>query len=310
MKQTALVTGSAGFIGSHLSKRLLDEDYDVIGVDNLVTGTKQNIDFLSQFPGFSFIHHDIVLPLKIDRKIDFLFNFACPASPVDFKALGVEIAEVSSIGTKNMLDLAHENKSQFIFASTSEVYGDPLENPQKETYYGNVHTTGIRSPYDEGKRFSEALITAFHRQYDLDIRIVRIFNTYGERMRKDDGRVIPNFIMQALKNKPITLHGDGLQTRSIQYVSDLLDGLLLLIKSNITEPINIGNPIELTVRQIAEKIIYLTNSSSTFEYLPLPQDDPRLRCPDITKAQELLGWKPKINPDDGLTKTIEWFKQH
>lgn len=308
MKYIALVTGAAGFIGSHLCQKLLDEGYDVIGVDNLITGTTQNIEQLSRSPSFSFIHHDIIVPLKIGKKIDFLFNFACPASPVDFIKLGVEIAEVSSIGTKNMLDLAREHKAQFIFASTSEVYGDPLENPQKETYNGNVHTTGIRSPYDEGKRFSEALTTAFHRQYNLDIRIVRIFNTYGERMRKDDGRIISNFIMQALENKPITLQGDGLQTRSIQYISDLIDGLLLLMKKNVIEPINIGNPIELTVKQIAEKIIHLTGSKSQFTYLPLPQDDPKLRCPDITKAKALLGWEPKINPDEGLIKTIKWFK--
>ncbi|HLL61247.1 MAG TPA: UDP-glucuronic acid decarboxylase family protein [Candidatus Nitrosocosmicus sp.] len=307
--KTALVTGAAGFIGNHLCEQLLLDDYKVIGVDNFITGSQENIDYLNEFPNFTFIEQDINEPFELNQKIDYIYDFACPASPVDFTRLKILIGKVCSIGTLNLLELAKRNDSIFLFASTSEVYGDPLENPQKESYTGNVNIIGPRGIYDEGKRFSESLIMAFHREYKLKTRIVRIFNTYGERMRANDGRVIPNFITQALKNEDITVQGDGSQTRSIQYVSDLIDGILKLAQSNITEPINIGNPIEMTIKELAEKIIKMTNSTSQLKYLPLPEDDPKLRCPDITKARELLGWEPKISPDEGLQRTIEWFRK-
>ncbi|MBN2067996.1 MAG: SDR family oxidoreductase [Candidatus Diapherotrites archaeon] len=306
--KTAVVTGGSGFIGSHLCQVLLEEGSKVIAVDSLVTGSRANISGLLGNENFSFIEHDITVPLEIDSGVDRVYNLASPASPIDFPRIPLEILAVNSLGTKNMLELALEKKARLLEASTSEVYGQPLEHPQREAYFGNVNTIGERSCYDEGKRFAEALVSAYARAKKSDVRVARIFNTYGPRMRKNDGRVVPNFIMQALQNKPITVYGNGKQTRSFCFVSDLVSGLMKLMESNYTKPVNLGNPSETTVLELAEKVKEIAGSSSRIAFKELPEDDPTRRKPDISVALRELNWKPKVKLDSGLEKTIEWFK--
>ncbi|KKT02182.1 MAG: NAD-dependent epimerase/dehydratase, dTDP-glucose 4,6-dehydratase [Candidatus Peregrinibacteria bacterium GW2011_GWF2_43_17] len=308
-----LITGGAGFIGSHLCERLLKTGHKVICVDNFITGDHSNIDHLMKDPNFRLIEHDITNPI-LGEELDLedvteIFNLACPASPIDYQKIPLETLWVSAAGTKNMLDLAVKLKARFLQASTSEVYGDPLEHPQKESYFGNVNCLGPRSCYDEGKRFGESLITNYSHKYGLDTKIVRIFNTYGPKMRAHDGRVIPNFITQALSGKSITIYGDGYQTRSFCYVDDMVDGILALMATkDFKGPVNIGNPEEYSIKALAEKIVELTDSKSKIVYKNLPQDDPKVRRPDITLAKKTLGFEPKIKFEHGLKKTIEWFK--
>ncbi|NLM17224.1 MAG: SDR family oxidoreductase [Candidatus Riflebacteria bacterium] len=308
------VTGGAGFVGSHLVKSLLEEGHEVIAIDNFVTGTIKNFYFLPKDfkERFTLLEQDISEEtVNIDFKLDRIYHLASPASPIDYANIPIETLKVGSIGTYNILNLAMKHKARFLMASTSEVYGDPLEHPQKETYWGNVNPIGPRSCYDEAKRFSEAMIMAYHRVHGLDMRIARIFNTYGPNMRLNDGRVVPAFISQALKGEPITVFGDGNQTRSFCYVSDLVRGLKSLMETpNIHEPVNLGNPAETTIKNFAEMLLTLTGSTSKIEYKPLPQDDPLRRRPDITKAVQLLNWHPEIPLSVGLTKTIEWAKQY
>lgn len=308
--KTVLVTGGAGFLGSHLCEYLIKNGDRVICVDNLFTGSKKNIEHLIENPNFSFINHDIIDPLYIDNMIvDQIYNLACPASPIHYQINPVRTIKANTIGVINMLGLAKKHKARILQASTSEIYGDPLEHPQKETYRGNVNTIGPRACYDEGKRVAETLFFDYHRQHNLDIKVMRIFNTYGPRMAQNDGRVVSNFILQALKNEPIQIYGDGKQTRSFCYVSDLIEGMhRLMNKENFTGPVNIGNPGEFTMMELAEKVIALTGSKSEIEYKPLPQDDPMKRKPDISLAKENLGWEPKVPLEEGLKKTIEYFK--
>ena len=308
--KTVLVTGGAGFIGSHLCEFLLGKGYKVIAMDNLVTGSIKNIEHLRNNKNFTYIHHDVSRHIVVNEELDFVLHFASPASPVDYQKIPIQTLKVGSLGTHNTLGLGLAKKAKYLLASTSEVYGDPLVNPQPETYWGNVNPIGIRGCYDESKRFAEALTMAYHRIHKLDTKIVRIFNTYGPRMRKDDGRVVPNFITQALKDKPITVYGSGNQTRSFCYISDLIDGIYKLMLSNINEPVNLGNPEEHTILEFAELIKELTKSSSRIAFKPLPVDDPHLRCPDITKAKQKLKWQPKVELRKGLQKTIEWFKNN
>ena len=303
-----LVTGGAGFIGSHLCESLLNKNHAVICVDNLGSGDAKNIQHLLQNKNFQFIKHDIIQPLQIDGKIDQIFHFASRASPVDYQQYPVETALSNALGTNNLIKLAQQKNAILLFASTSETYGDPLEHPQKETYWGNVNPVGVRSCYDESKRFAEALLMAYFREYKAKVKIIRIFNTYGPRMRKDDGRVIPNFISQALANKPITLYGDGRQTRSFCYVDDLVAGIIKMMDSKEIGPINLGNPKEFTMVELAEMIKRLTNSTSEIVFKQLPEDDPTRRCPDISLAKKALDWEPTIELKDGLKKTIEWFR--
>jgi dTDP-glucose 4,6-dehydratase len=304
----ALVTGGAGFLGSHLCDALLAEGYSVIAVDNLLTGRTSNLDHLRNDSRFEFRQLDINLPFDCG-KIDYVFHFACPASPVDYMKHGIETLKVGSLGTLHALELAHKYGARYLTSSTSECYGDPLENPQKETYWGNVNPIGPRSVYDEAKRFSEALTMAYHRYHQLDTRIVRIFNTYGPRMQLNDGRVVPNFMKQALRGEDLTVFGDGSQTRSFCYVSDEVDGFIRLSKSNEHSPVNIGNPTEFTILECAKRVLAVTGSRSAIRYEPLPQDDPKQRCPDITKARTLLGWEPKIDLETGLRMSLEYFRQ-
>ena len=306
--KTALVTGGAGFLGSHLCDYLLAKGMKVICMDNFITGSRNNIKHLMSNKNFRLIENDATKKIKIEGDIDYILHFASPASPVDFDRLPVEIAMTNSVGTLNMLDLAKEKKAVLLFASTSECYGDPEVNPQPETYNGNVNTTGVRSCYDESKRFAEALIMAYHRAYKADVRIVRIFNTYGPRMRKNDGRVVPSFINQALEGKPITVFGDGSQTRSFCYVDDEVEGIYRLLMSKEIYPTNIGNPNEVSVADFAEKVIQLTGSRSRVIFKPLPEHDPKVRKPDISKARKLLKWEPKISLDEGLKRTVEYFR--
>lgn len=307
-KKTVLVTGGAGFIGSHLCARFLKEGYRVICMDNLITGKKENISCLLDNPDFKFVHHDVSKYIDIEERLDFILHFASPASPVDYQVYPIQTLKVGSLGTHNTLGLAKAKKARYLLASTSEVYGDPLVSPQREDYWGNVNCVGPRGVYDEAKRFAEAITLAYHRTHKIDTKIARIFNTFGERMRKNDGRAVPNFITQVLNNEPLTVNGSGSQTRSFCYISDLIEGLYRLLFSNLNEPLNLGNPDEITVLKLAKKIITLTNSKSRIVHSPLPEDDPKLRCPNINKAKRYLKWAPQVKLEEGLAKTIAWFK--
>src|SRR5213593_3620922 len=303
----ALVTGAAGFIGSHLSEYLLDRGFYVVGMDNLLTGDLANIAHLSG-RDFVFVKHDVTSYINLDGPLDWIFHFASPASPIDYLRVPIQTLKVGSLGTHNGLGLAKAKKARFLLASTSEVYGDPLVHPQREDYWGNVNPVGPRGVYDEAKRFAEALVMAYHRVHGLETRIVRIFNTHGPRMRLNDGRVVPNFIAQALRGEPMTVYGDGSQTRSFCFVSDLVEGIVRLLRSDHSEPVNCGNPMEVSILQFAEKIRALTGSRSEIVFRPLPEDDPRVRQPDITKARALLGWEPRVPLEDGLRRTIDFFR--
>jgi len=303
-----LVTGGAGFIGSHICHRLLDEDCSVIAYDNLLTGSMENIAPLLGHPRFEFQHYDVTNFLYVDGDLDAILHFASPASPADFERLPIEILKVGSIGTHKALGLAKEKNARLLLASTSECYGDPEVNPQPETYWGNVNPIGIRGVYDEAKRFAEAMTMAYHRHHGVDVRIVRIFNTFGPRMQIDDGRAIPNFFRQAIRGESVTLFGDGSQTRSFMYVDDLIEGVWRLLNSDYVGPVNVGNPNEMTLRTMAEKVIEITGSSSPIEMMPLPPDDPKVRRPDISLAQRVLdGWEPKVSIEDGLRSTRDYF---
>jgi UDP-glucuronate decarboxylase len=305
--KTILITGGAGFIGSNLCEKLLNDNNKIICVDNLFTGNLKNIKHLIQKSNFEFILHDIIIPLKINCEIDEIYNLACPASPEKYQIDPINTLKVNFLGVLNLLELAKNKKAKFLQSSTSEIYGEPEITPQHEEYRGNVNTVGIRSCYDEGKRVAETLITEYRNKYNVDVRIVRIFNTYGPKMDKKDGRVVTNFINQALNNQNITLYGNGDQTRSFCYIDDQIDGLIKLMNSNYVLPINIGNPHEITVKELAQIILKLTNSESKIVYKDLPSDDPTNRKPDITKAKNILNWEPKYDLEKGLIKTIEYF---
>jgi dTDP-glucose 4,6-dehydratase len=304
-----LITGGGGFIGSHLCERFLSEGHEVICVDNFITGSIHNFDSFRDDPKFSIMGHDISHPLKIKGEIHNILHFASPASPVDYLNYPIQTLKVGSLGTHNTLGLAKEKKARYLLASTSEVYGDPLEHPQKEEYWGNVNPIGIRGVYDEAKRFAEAMVMAYHRTHGVNTHIVRIFNTYGERMRLDDGRVLPNFMGQALRGEPLTVYGDGSQTRSFCYVSDLVEGIYRLLFTDYPLPVNLGNPDEVTILEFAQEIKTLSKTASQIVFKPLPQDDPKVRKPDITKAKELLGWEPKVNRSEGLRRTMAYFQR-
>jgi dTDP-glucose 4,6-dehydratase len=304
----ALVTGAAGFIGSHLSEYLLDQGFSVVGMDNLLTGDVANIQHLTG-RDFVFVKHNVTNYIPLEGPLDFIFHFASPASPIDYLKLPIQTLKVGSLGTHNALGLAKAKKARFLLASTSEVYGDPLVHPQREDYWGNVNPIGPRGVYDEAKRFAEAMTMAYHRTHGVQTRIVRIFNTFGTRMRIEDGRAIPAFMSQALRGEDVTVFGDGSQTRSLCYVSDLVDGIFRLANSNEVYPVNIGNPQELTILQLAEKIVALAGSRSRIVQRPLPEDDPKVRQPDITRARTILGWEPKVPLDEGLSRTLEYFKR-
>ena len=304
----ALVTGAAGFLGSHLSEYLLDHGWAVVGMDNLLTGDVANIQHLTG-RDFVFVKHNVSSYIAVDGPLDAIFHFASPASPIDYLKLPIQTLKVGSLGTLNALGVAKAKNARFLIASTSEVYGDPLIHPQREDYWGNVNPVGPRGVYDEAKRFSEAMTMAYHRYHGVQTRIVRIFNTYGPRMRVEDGRAIPAFLSQALRNEDVTVFGDGSQTRSLCYVSDLIEGIFRLMMSDVADPVNIGNPREMTIRELAETIIKLTGSSSRIVSLPLPEDDPKVRQPDITRARTLLGWEPKVSLEEGLPVTLAYFRQ-
>jgi len=303
-----VITGAAGFIGSHLAETLLDLGYSVVGIDNLLTGDIANISHLAN-RDFLFIKHDVTNYIYIDGPVDVVLHWASPASPIDYLELPIPTLKVGALGTHKALGLAKAKNARFVLASTSEVYGDPLEHPQRETYWGNVNPIGPRGVYDEAKRFAEAMTVAYHRYHGVDTKIVRIFNTYGPRMRVNDGRAVPTFIPQALRGEEITIFGDGHQTRSFTYISDLVDGVIRLMRSDINDPVNVGNPHEMTIEEIARTIIRMTGSSSTLVYRPLPTDDPKVRQPDITKARTLLGWEPKVDLATGLEQTIAYFRK-
>jgi dTDP-glucose 4,6-dehydratase len=303
-----LITGGAGFIGSHLCESFLSEGQEVLCMDNYSTGAKNNINPFLKNPRFRFIDHNVSRYIEVEEPLDFILHFASPASPVDYLELPIPTLKVGALGTHNTLGLAKAKNAVYLLASTSEVYGDPLVRPQTEEYWGNVNPIGPRGVYDEAKRFAEAMTMAYHRYHGLNTRIVRIFNTYGPRMRLRDGRVVPNFIMQALKGEPLTVYGEGQQTRSFQYVDDLIAGLNLLLKADYHLPVNIGNPHEMTVLEFAKKIIEITGSKSSIVFKPLPEDDPQVRQPDISKAKAILGWEPKVKLEEGLQKTIEYFR--
>jgi dTDP-glucose 4,6-dehydratase len=302
-----VITGAAGFIGSHLSEALLDRGHSVVGIDNLLTGDTANIAHLAG-RDFVFIKHDVTNYIYVEGPVDAVLHWASPASPIDYLELPIPTLKVGALGTHKALGLAKAKNARFVIASTSEVYGDPLEHPQKETYWGNVNPIGPRGVYDEAKRFAEAMTTAYHRYHGVDAKIVRIFNTYGPRMRLRDGRAVPAFMSQALTGEDVTIFGSGQQTRSFCYVTDLVDGIIRLMESNINDPVNIGNPQEMTIEQIARMIIKLTGSKSQLVYRPLPEDDPKVRQPDITRARTLLGWEPKVGLEEGLTRTLEYFR--
>jgi dTDP-glucose 4,6-dehydratase len=307
MNQRVVITGAAGFIGSHLSEALLDRGYEVLGVDNLLTGDTANIAHLTN-RDFTFIKHDVTNYINIDGPVAFVLHWASPASPIDYLELPIPTLKVGALGTHKALGLAKAKGARFVLASTSEVYGDPLEHPQKETYWGNVNPIGPRGVYDEAKRFAEAMTVAYHRYHAIDAKIVRIFNTYGPRMRLKDGRAVPAFMSQALRNEDVTVFGNGTQTRSFTYITDLVDGIIRLMLSDINDPVNIGNPREMTIEAIARTIIRMTGSRSRIVYQPLPTDDPKVRQPDITRARTLLGWEPKVPLEEGLVRTIEYFR--
>jgi dTDP-glucose 4,6-dehydratase len=302
-----VITGAAGFIGSHLSEALLDRGCEVVGIDNLLTGDTANIAHLVN-RDFSFIKHDVTNYIYVEGPVHAVLHWASPASPIDYLELPIPTLKVGALGTHKALGLAKAKNARFVLASTSEVYGDPLEHPQKETYWGNVNPIGPRGVYDEAKRFAEAMTTAYHRYHGVDTKIVRIFNTYGPRMRLNDGRAVPAFMSQALRNEDVTIFGSGEQTRSFCYVSDLVDGILRLMESDLHDPVNIGNPHEMTIEQIARAIIEISGSTSRIVYRPLPEDDPKVRKPDITRARTLLGWEPKVPLAEGLQRTLEYFK--
>jgi dTDP-glucose 4,6-dehydratase len=306
-KPRVVITGAAGFIGSHLAETLLDRDYSVIGIDNLLTGDTDNIAHLKN-RDFTFIKHDVTNYIYIDGPVDYVLHWASPASPIDYLELPIPTLKVGALGTHKALGLAKAKNARFVLASTSEVYGDPLEHPQKETYWGNVNPVGPRGVYDEAKRFAEAMTMAYHRYHGVDTKIVRIFNTYGPRMRVNDGRAVPAFMSQALRNEDVTVFGDGSQTRSFTYITDLVDGIIRLMLSSENDPINIGNPREMTIKEIAETIIRMTGATSAIIYKPLPTDDPKQRRPDITRARTLLNWRPEVALEEGLVKTIDYFR--
>ena len=306
-KRRVVITGAAGFLGSHLAETLLDMGFSVVGIDNLVTGDKANIAHLKK-RDFEFSKQNVSDRIKVNGRVDYVLHWASPASPIDYDKLPIPTLKVGSLGTHNALGLAKAKGAAFVLASTSEVYGDPEEHPQKETYWGHVNPIGPRSVYDEAKRFAEAITFAYHREHKIDTKIVRIFNTYGPRMRVNDGRAVPAFASQALRNQDVTLFGDGSQTRSFTYVSDLVDGVIKLMLSKEHGPINIGNPREMTIKEIAETIIRMTGSKSKLVYRPLPKDDPKQRKPDITLARTLLGWEPKVPLEEGLVTTLDYFK--
>jgi dTDP-glucose 4,6-dehydratase len=308
MRGRALVTGGAGFLGSHLCDALLGEGYSVVVVDNLLTGRLSNLEHLHNEPRFEFQKLDVNQPFDCGP-VDYIFHFACPASPVDYTEHGIATLKVGSVGTFHVLDVARKYQAKYLVSSTSECYGDPLEHPQKESYWGHVNPVGPRSVYDEAKRFTEAVTMAYHRYHKVDARIVRIFNTYGPRMQINDGRVVPNFMKQALRGEPLTVYGDGGQTRSFCYVSDEIDGFLRLSRSDEHLPVNIGNPNEFTILECARRVIAITGSKSRIDFKPLPPDDPKLRRPDITKAREVLGWEPKVDLDTGLRLSLNYFRR-
>jgi dTDP-glucose 4,6-dehydratase len=307
MKKT-LITGAAGFLGSHLCDRFIAEGHHVIGMDNLITGDIKNIEHLFHLKRFEFYHHDVTKFVHVPGRMDYILHFASPASPIDYLKIPIETLKVGSLGTMNLLGLARDHKARILVASTSEVYGDPLVHPQNEDYYGNVSPIGPRGVYDEAKRFMESITMAYHRHHGLDTRIVRIFNTYGSRMRLNDGRVVPAFMGQALRGEDLTVFGDGSQTRSFTYIDDQIEGIYRLLMSDYVEPINIGNPDETTILEFAEEIIKLTGTDQKIIFKPLPQDDPLQRQPDITRAKDILGWEPKVHRSEGLKKAYDYFK--
>ncbi|MBI3932139.1 MAG: SDR family oxidoreductase [Acidobacteria bacterium] len=304
----ALVTGAAGFIGSHLCEYLLGRGVSVVGMDNLITGDVSNIEHLAG-RDFVFVKHDVTNYIHLEGPLDYLLHFASPASPIDYLRVPIQTLKVGSLGTHNSLGLAKAKKARFLIASTSEVYGDPLVHPQREDYWGNVNPVGPRGVYDEAKRFAEAMTMAYHRVHGVETRIVRIFNTYGPRMRVEDGRAIPAFLSQALRSEDVTVFGDGTQTRSLCFISDLVEGIYRLLTSDVRDPVNIGNPREMTIQELAERIIALTGSKSRVVHKPLPVDDPKVRQPDITRARTLLGWEPKVPLDEGLSVTLAYFRK-
>ncbi|MFN7928481.1 MAG: UDP-glucuronic acid decarboxylase family protein [Blastocatellia bacterium] len=303
-----LITGGAGFIGSHLTDYLLEEGHQVVAMDNLVTGDLDNIAHHRSNPRFEYLHHDVSNHIHVAGQVDWVLHFASPASPIDYLQLPIQTLKVGALGTHNALGLAKAKGAKFLLASTSEVYGDPLVHPQPEDYWGNVNPIGPRGVYDEAKRYAEAIAMAYHREHQVDVRIVRIFNTYGPRNRVNDGRVVPTFINQALCGEPITVFGEGNQTRSFQYVADLVAGVRKLMEANYNRPVNIGNPTEMTILEFAKLILRLTGSSSSIIYNPLPEDDPKTRQPDISRAKSILGWEPKIAVEEGLSQTIAWYR--
>jgi dTDP-glucose 4,6-dehydratase len=307
-KKRVLITGGAGFLGSHLCDRFIKEGYHVIAMDNLITGNLENIEHLFKLKDFEFYHHDVSKFVHVPGKLDYILHFASPASPIDYLKIPIQTLKVGSLGTHNLLGLAKAKGARMLIASTSEVYGDPLVHPQNEDYWGNVNPVGPRGCYDEAKRFQEAMTMAYHMHHGLETRIVRIFNTYGPRMRLDDGRVLPAFLSQALRGEPLSIFGNGSQTRSFCYVDDLVEGIYRLLLSDYALPVNVGNPSEITIKEFAEEICNLTGVELKVEYQPLPQDDPQKRQPDITRAKEILGWEPQVDRAEGLRKTLEYFK--